>query len=292
MADGIARALIAGNLKVVVVVATEAARVARGRHRLKRASAALLAEGLTGGLLLASLQKGDSRINLQVECDGPLGGFFVDAGAGGDCRGYAKNPDADVELGAEFRWRAALGNSGFLSVLRDIGAEFYRSSVQLEAMDVAKDLDHYFVTSEQVPTRVALDVVPVDDEALGCAAGVLVQALPDGDVKALEALGAELSTRLTEALHAGAGQSPAALLGRLFPDVPALAEFPVQFTCSCSKERVLRTLAALGARELQEIVDTMGSTAVTCQFCGLRHEVTLLDLMDLLEKLGVPQARG
>lgn len=54
----------------------------------------------------------------------------------------------------------------------------------------------------------------------------------------------------------------------------------------------MRTMSALGARELQEIVDTMGSTAVTCQFCGTRHEVTLLDLFELLEKLGVPQARG
>jgi molecular chaperone Hsp33 len=292
MADGVVRAIMQGNLKVVVVVATDTARDARRRHGLKRASASLLAQGLTGGLLMASLQKGDSRINLQLECDGPLGGFFVDASAEGNCRGYAKNADADVELEGAFRWRAALGNSGFLSVLRDIGTEYYRSSVQLEAMDVAGDLDHYFVTSEQVATRVALDVRRTPEEPLGVVAGVLVQALPDGEVKVLEQHGEKLAARLTQALEEGAGSSPRALLEHLFPGVHVLLELPVAFTCTCSKERVLRTMGSLGARELQDIVDTMGSTAVTCQFCGTRHEVTLPDLLELLERLGVPQARG
>jgi hypothetical protein len=33
----------------------------------------------------------------------------------------------------------------------------------------------------------------------------------------------------------------------------------------------------------------MGSTAVTCQFCGTRHEITLPNLWTLLERLGRPQ---
>jgi molecular chaperone Hsp33 len=292
MADGVVRALMQGNLKVIVVVATDTARDARRRHQLKQAAAALLAQGLTGGLLMASLQKGDSRVNLQVECDGPLRGFFVDASASGDCRGYAKNVDVDLELDGPFQWRAALGNSGFLSVLRDIGVEYYRSSVQLEAMDVAKDLDHYFVASEQVPTRIALEVLRVGEERLGVVAGVLLQALPDGDRQLLHQLGDGLALRLGQAVQAGAGQSPRDLLAHLFPGVEVLLELPVCFSCTCSKERVLRTLRSLGVRELQDIVDTMGSTAVTCQFCGTKHEVDLLDLMQLLEELGVPQARS
>lgn len=51
----------------------------------------------------------------------------------------------------------------------------------------------------------------------------------------------------------------------------------------------MNTLASLGADEVQSIVDTMGSTAVTCHFCNTKHEISLPDLWKILEALGRPQ---
>ena len=160
MSDAVVRALLEQpNLKVSVVVVTEVAREARRRHGLASAAATLFGQGLAAGALLASLQKDESRINLQLECDGPLRGYFVDAAVNGALRGYVKNPHVEVELSeGEFQWRAALGNSGFISVLRDVGAEYYRSSVELQSMQLAEDLNHFFRASEQGPTRVFLEV--------------------------------------------------------------------------------------------------------------------------------------
>lgn len=294
MADSIVRALLQdSNLKVSVAVLTQTAQEGRRKHRLKAASASLFAQGLLGGALMASLQKGDTRINLQLECDGPMRGFFVDAAANGDVRGYVKNPDVDVELAeGVFQWRAALGNSGFISVLRDVGGEYYRSSVELVSMRLADDLNHYFKTSDQVATHVALTVQRDGSEGLGRVAGVLVQALPDADLAALKRIGADLETRLFDAVARPGELTAASLLGTLFPGVEALIETPVRFTCTCSKERALATLESLGVNEVQQIVDTMGSTAVTCQFCGTKHEITLLDLFAVLEKLGRPQHKN
>lgn len=294
MSDGVIRSLLPGDLKVALAVVTQVSRDARGRHRLAPVSASLLAQGIAAGVLMGALQKGDSRINLQLECDGPFRGFFVDAGADGSVRGYAKNPHLDVELGeGPFRWRAALGNSGFVSVLRDIGEEYYRSSVELKAMSLGEDLNHYFATSDQVPTRVAIDVRKDSGEALGAVAGVLVQALPSGDREALVELGPRLQGRLTAALSdLGADVTPETLLAKLFPDAEQLASTPVSFRCTCSRERALQTLASLGAGEVQHIVDTLGSTAVTCHFCGTKHEISLADLFEILEGLGKPPARG
>lgn len=70
-------------------------------------------------------------------------------------------------------------------------------------MEIAKDLNHYFVTSEQVPTRVALDLKKHGDEVLGVVAGVLVQALPDGDVAALERLELNLPARSRRSTRRG-----------------------------------------------------------------------------------------
>ncbi len=294
MADSIVRALLQdSNLKVSVAVLTQTAQEGRRKHQLKAASASLFAQGLLGGALMASLQKGETRINLQLECDGPMRGFFVDAAANGDVRGYVKNPDVDVELSeGVFQWRAALGNSGFISVLRDVGGEYYRSSVELVSMRLADDLNHYFKTSDQVATHVTLTVQREGDEGLGRVAGVLVQALPDADLSALKRIGADLETRLYDAVARPGELTASSLLGTLFPGTEALIETPVRFTCTCSKERALATLESLGVNEVQQIVDTMGSTAVTCQFCGTKHEITLLDLFAVLEKLGRPQHKN
>lgn len=293
MSDSILRALLdEPNLMVAIAVTTDVARDARRRHQLKSASASLFAQGLTGAALMASLQKGETRINLQLECDGPLRGFLVDAATDGKVRGFVKNPDVVVELASgAFQWRAALGNSGFISVLRDIGGggEFYRSSVELVSMRFADDLNHYFTTSDQVATHVSLCVHHVGDEALGRVAGVLIQALPGGDEKALRSLASQLDERLTRYVEATSELTAEGLRAALFPTARLMAENPIVFACTCSHERAMGTLQALGADEVQDIVDTMGSTAVTCQFCGSRHEITLPNLWTILERLGRPQ---
>ena len=289
--DGVARALLPRiNLKVSVVVASSAAREARSKHQLQTAAASLLGQAMAGAALMASLQKDNSRINLQLECDGALRGLLVDASASGDVRGYVKNPYVDVELAeGAFRWRGALGNKGFLSVLRDVGeGEFYRSSVELTAMSLADDMNKYFEVSDQVATRLALDVISAPDEPLTLVAGVLIQALPDGDAKALEGLGAALPERLRTALTSlqtvTAETVLTAVCAELSPSV--VMQGPLQWRCTCSKDKVLSTLASLGRAEVQDILDTQGSTAVTCQFCSTRHEATFHDLIELLEAMG------
>jgi molecular chaperone Hsp33 len=294
MTDGVVRGLFEeANLKVALAVVTDTAREARRRHGLHPASAALLAQGLAAASLMASLQKGESRINLQLECDGPFRGFFVDAGAGGDVRGYVKNPYLDLELSeGPFRWRAALGNSGFLSVLRDQGTEYYRSSVELKAMNLADDLEHYFATSDQVPTRLVLQTFRHPDEELHAVVGVLIQALPEGNLATLEVEKANVSRRLTAALERCDALEPDALWDEILPGAHRLASYPASFRCTCSKERVLHTVESLGLQDLQHIIDTAGSTAVTCHFCATKHEVSLPDLLAMVEKLGGNVARG
>lgn len=277
--------LEATNLSVCVAFVPQVAREARRRHGLQPVSAALLAHAFAGAGVLAALQKGDSRINLQLECDGALRGLLVDVGVDGSMRGYVKNPLVDVELGQGFRWRAALGNSGFLSVLRDQGGEYYRSSVELTAFELGGDLNRYFEISDQVKTRVAVAIAPRGDEPLGLVAAVLVQAMPQGDVAALERLGTTLQSALEAALADPAVDGADALFSRLFPGLVVRQRTPARFQCTCSREKTLSLLASMGKAEIQDIIDTTASTAVTCHFCSTKYEVTFPDLLGLLEQL-------
>jgi molecular chaperone Hsp33 len=269
------------GLKASIATVTLAAREGQRMHGLHDVSAMMLAQGLTAATLLASLQKDQTRVNLQLECDGPLRGLFVDAGASGYLRGYVKNPYLDVEGNrGPMRWRPALGNSGFLSVLKDLGEhEFYRSSVELKAMDFAPDLEGYFAASEQVATRTALAVERDGAEPLGAVAGVLVQALPDGDTAALEQLGQTLSARLEEQVKRTDAHG---LLQALLPGFEPAGSVPLAWRCGCSKQKVLLALSSLGKAELMDMLATKGGAAADCQFCGKRHEATAADLQALI----------
>ncbi|MBE2251374.1 MAG: Hsp33 family molecular chaperone HslO [Myxococcus sp.] len=284
--DVIIKGLMEGvDLLVAVAFVPTVAQEARERHALRPVSAALLGQAFAAAGVLTALQKGEGRVNLQLECDGVLRGLFVDAGGDGTMRGYVKNTLVEIELGEAFRWRGAFGNSGSLSVLRDIGHEYYRSSIDLQAFSLAGDLNRYFDLSDQVKTQVAIGVAGPPDEPLLKVAAVLVQALPTGDVKALEALGATLQGALDAALAHPAITGADALFERLFPGLKVTERTAAAFSCSCSKERMIEVLASLGKAQVQDIIDTAGSTSITCRFCATKHEISLVDLYALLERL-------
>jgi len=279
------------DVRVVLALTSELSRQARATHRSQPASAALLSQGLTAAALVAALQKGDTRINLQLECDGPLRGFFVDGDTTGLLRGYTKNPlVAHMGAEGEYRWRPVLGNKGFISMLRDIGdGEYYRSSVELERFDFAEDLERYFTLSEQVATHLTLAQLPTAGdgapEPLGIVAGVLLQPLPNGDREAFQELCAQVKQHFHEALRAHAAEGGAALLKALLPgrsDLEVMSRYPLRFTCTCSRERVKSALLAMGREELTDLLEKEGKAEVTCQFCTTQYVIPGEEIRELL----------
>lgn len=280
------------GLRAVVLTTTQLSRHARTLHQAEAASASLLAQGLTGALMLAALQKAKTRVSLQVECDGPLRGFFADADTDGNVRGYVKNRAVGF-LGAEgaFHFRPALGNKGYLSVLRDLGqGEFYRSSVELVAFDLSLDLERYFQTSDQVESRVVLGVVPEAGEPLGQVHGVLLQAMPGGDVARLAALGEAVRQRAVGIAQEPPRSAPA-LLGALLDPLPDGSAFeitsriPLAYQCTCSLERVERALVSMGAAALREVIEEDKKAELTCEFCARHYLLEEAALRSLLERV-------
>jgi molecular chaperone Hsp33 len=266
------------GIRFVAAFATQAARAARDAHRCAPTSAALLGQGLTAGALLASvLGKERGRVNLQVACDGPAGGMFIDAGTDGSVRGYVKNPGVyfTSDAGESLRPERALGRSGYVNVLRDFGdGEVYRGMVQLTACELAADLDHYFATSEQTDTAVALSVLSARREPLGLVAGVLLQRLPDGDARALEGVRGALRSGALESALAGdpSLNAVAEALGILDP-LELLADYPLSLSCNCTRDRAVLAVLTMGIEEMQSLERDQGRAEVTCHFCGKTYRV-------------------
>lgn len=287
MSDRIVRGLVpALGLRAVHVRVTETARMSRMLHGLSPTSAHLFGEALAAGLLVASLQKDRSRVNLQLECDGPVRGLLVDADPDGNVRGYVRAPQVffpgDPVAGA----RAALGGAGFLSVLRDQGGgQFYRGQVELRARDLARTLARYFDESEQVATAVDLAVLPAPEESLGEVSGLLVQLLPGGDRAALEAARDRLAAgayRQALARGAHAQETLAAVAGGPFE---LLADLEVAYRCGCSQQRARVAVSALGAQGVREVLADERQAVVTCEFCRQRYVVTEHELEDMVRRL-------
>ena len=290
MSDELVSALLPdSDIRIVVATTTALCRHARQTASLLPASAELLAHGLTGGALLGSLQKETSRINVQLECDGPVRGFFIDADNQGSVRGYVKNRYVEYSgKPGEFHWRPVLGNSGYLSVLRELSdGEYYRSSVELSHFDIARDLENYFKVSDQVRTWLDLESVPQGDERLGQVAGVMVQTLPKGDEVVFEALGKRIHAEraLFRNLSGADAGGAMVLLKALVADhrYEVMSRYPLAYSCGCSKDRVLRALVAMGREELEDMLAKEGRAEVSCQFCTTQYVVTGPEIRDLLE---------
>jgi molecular chaperone Hsp33 len=287
MTDRLCRGLVPSRgLRAVFARVGDTARMARVLHGLYPTSAWVFAKALAAGALLGALQKEKGRVNLQLECDGPLGGLFVDADPDGNVRGYVRRPavhfPGDPERGA----RAALGGGGFLSVLRDPGGgQFYRSSVELQARDLAEDLRRWFATSEQVATALDLVVVPRDGEPLGDVAGLLVQRLPDGDAEALERVRLRLADGALGRAVAAGGSDQDAIREAAGEGFDLLADLEIAWRCGCSAARARAAVSALGAEGVADVLAKDREAVITCEFCRARYVVSERELEEIRRKL-------
>jgi molecular chaperone Hsp33 len=288
MPDRIVRGLYPSRgIRVIFARVTEMARLARMLHGLYPTSAWLFAQGLAGGALLAALQKRDSdRVNLQVECDGPLGGFLVDADAGGGVRGYVRHPEVHFPGDPARGAHAALGGSGHLTVLRPVAdGGFYRSTVELEAFDLVADLRRWFAVSDQVATALDVVVRPDGAEPLGDVVGLLVQHLPDGDPGAVAEIAARLATgALSRALAADphAQGAIAAVAGEGFE---LLGDLEIAWRCPCDQARARVAVSALGLAGIDEVLSGERQAVIDCQFCRKRYVVGEAELREIRDRL-------
>lgn len=292
MSDELVSAILPeGGLRAILATTTTLSRQARAQHHVAPAASDFFARSLTAGLLMASLQKEATRVNLQLVCDGPLRGVFVDASSEGTVRGYPNNPHADVEgAPGAFRWRPLLGNTGHLAVLRDAGqGEFYRSSIALEAFEPAADLQHFFAVSEQIPTEVWLEVIPSADDRLGRVAGLLLQPLPDADPEFFQKWTSRLRGPggFADILAEGEPRSGDALMAALFDGtaVQPMLHQELGLRCRCTREGVVNAARLMGKSDLEDLLRTDGKLEATCHFCNTAYVIDAEELRALIAEL-------
>ena len=281
--------MLEGKARWVVVRTTDTVEEARRRHVMSPVATAALGRLMTGALILACSLKGDESITLRLLGDGPLEGVVAVGNAQGEVRGYVREPLVDLPLKAFGKLDVAKAvGLGELAVSRSLqNGEVYTGMVPMVSGEIAEDLVHYLLTSEQIPSALLLGVLVEKDYHVAGAAGFLIQPLPgaaEGDIQAIESQLGQLRVGISELV--AQSQSMDELLDRLMGKLPyhVLERRVVGFSCMCSKARLSDTLVSLGEKEIADLISD-GKAEMVCHFCNEHYSFDVEELQQILERV-------
>jgi len=289
MSDQLVRAITAdGMVKATAVSTKYLTEHARQVHRTLPVATAALGRSLAAASMLGNALKQDgASLTLQIKGGGPLGTILAVSDNEGNVRGTVDHPDVDLPLRGDGKLDVgtAVGTDGTLTVIRDLNMKDpYVGSVALFSGEIADDLASYFVESEQVPTACGLGVLVERDQSVRAAGGYLVQLLPGAgeDVIGKVEGGVLAAGSVTHLLETN--DDPEAMLRTLLSDfsLEVLEKSPVEYRCTCSRERMERALISMGPHELESLIREQGDAELGCRFCGKKQIFTKEELKILL----------
>ncbi|HGH7177483.1 TPA: redox-regulated molecular chaperone HslO [Bacillus wiedmannii] len=291
MKDYLVKALaFDGEVRAYSVRTTNTVSEAQRRHDTWRTASAALGRSLTAGTMMGAMLKGDQKLTIKVEGNGPIGPILVDAHANGDVRGYVTNPHVDFEGTEQGKLRVyqAVGTEGFVTVIKDIGMrEPFIGQSPIVSGELGEDFTYYFAVSEQTPSSVGVGVLVNGDDSVLAAGGFILQIMPGAQEETISFIEGRLQKIPPVSTLIEQGLSPEELLYAVLGEdkVKVLETMDVQFNCTCSRERIESVLISLGKTELEQVREEEEETEVHCHFCNERYKFSKEDITNLIESL-------
>lgn len=280
-----------GRISVICANTKELVEEARKVHDLSPVVTAAFGRLLTITSIMATEMKNSTdKLTVQLKGTGPIGMMLVTANNKPVVKGYVVNPQIDLPLNEDGKLdvRKAVGHSGYINVIKDIGLKDpYIGVSPLISGEIAEDFVNYFVKSEQRNSAVALGVL-VDKNGVRASGGYLINPMPDAkeeDISAVEqsifkagAMSRMLDRKLTleEIAKKITGDENVKIIeDNIIPE----------FKCDCSKENMQSALMTIGKEELEDIIEKEGKTELVCHFCNKKYLFNKEELEELIKKL-------
>lgn len=272
------------------------------QHQYPPQVEALVAEATLLTALIGHAIKLRWKLSLQIRGNGPVSMIATDyyspteGGEPARLRAYASfDPDADLTGADPF----ALIGDGYFAILIDQGEGMvpYQGITPIAGTSLSACAETYFAQSEQLPTRFQLSFgksILSGEQAAWRAGGVMLQMMPkaspsvqpepvDGLLSHRDLVDGDegenwnrvnlLLDTVEEIELIGPQVAPTDLLIRLFhEEQPRVFDAqPLRFGCTCSEDRVRRSLSIYGADDIAEMTTDEGVLTADCQFCGAHY---------------------
>lgn len=272
-----------GTIRAYAVRSTNTVAEAQRRHHTWPIATAALGRSMTAAVMMGAMVKGDDKLTIKIEGNGPIGPMIIDANARGEVRGYVTHPQVHFDLNAHGKLdvRRGVGTEGTLTVVKDIGLrDFFSGQVPLVSGEIAEDFTEYFFVSEQVPSAVGLGVLVNPDNTVKAAGGFIIQVMPGATEETISELEKRIGAIEPISRMIDRGLTPEQILDAVLGEgqVDILDNMPIFFRCKCSRERFGNAIMSLGEQEIREMIAEDGRAEAQCHFC---HETYLFEKEEL-----------
>ena len=291
MSDYLVKALAyEGFVRAYAVNATETIAEAQRRHDTWNTSSAALGRTMIGALMLGATLKGEDKMTVKIEGNGPAGAIVVDSNGKGEVKGYIKNPHISLPLNevGKIDVRGAVGTEGMFTVIKDLGLkEPFSGQTPIVSGEIGEDFTYYLAVSEQIPSAVGVSVLVDTDDSIKTAGGFMIQIMPGASDEIIDQIEARLKETARISTLLDEGQTSEEILQKLLAtdDVEFLETMSVQFKCDCSKEKFASAIITLGAEQIQELIDQDHGAEAVCAFCNNKYEYSEADLYELKHEI-------
>ena len=278
-----------GFIKMAVIDARDTVERARAIHGLSPTASAALGRTLCAASLMGQAQKEEkATLTIRINGGGPMGSVVAVSDCDGNVRGYVDEPGLDLPLRSDGKLNVggAVGRDGMMTVSRDLGMrEPYIGSVELISGEIAEDVTRYLTESEQVPSACALGVLVDTDLTIKAAGGFVVQLMPGAEMAMIEQLEYNIfmMDQLTTILDEDGTDEIFAQVLKGF-EYHLVGEYPVEYRCYCSRERVEEAVSCIEKDELLDMAAEGKDVSVACQFCDAVYHFSPEELKNIAEK--------
>lgn len=274
-----------GRFKISVVKTTDVVQTAKENHGLSLLNTVLLGRTLTAAMLLASELKGEERIKLRLEGNGPVGMLVAEANRAGEIRGYSQHPLVELDYTQP---DVSIGDGiglGLLTVSKILynEAEPRTSTIEIIEGDILSDMAHYMAQSEQVLSAFLLDVSLKDNGDVNQAGGILIQRMPESEESVMKKLQETVKELPPVSDFLENGEYIDVVMKKACKPftVKELDRQPVHFFCRCSTEKFKNALSLLSYQDLKELKGE--DQEMICHYCGTKHTVSKQEIYSIVE---------
>ena len=241
----------------------------------------VLGELLVSNILLTTNVKLKGKIIAQIQNNPKVDLIVSECSNGFQVRATAKY-STSVHQDNQVSYKDCLSHGRLvISIDSNADGKLYQSVVALSGYDLEEILTEYMIQSEQLRT---IFVIAYTESKI---VGFMLQQLPDADGKMSDDIDRVFmlaeTLKHSELLH----NNIEVILKRLFEedDVVLFEPHPINFKCTCSKERVCNMLRSLGKEEALGIIADEGIIRVTCDFCNTAYSFESFDVEAMFSNL-------